>query len=57
MATRKSEASKAAAALGRLARGIPKTLTPEESEKRRQAMHAINARRRLKSALKLKAKS
>jgi hypothetical protein len=35
----------AAAALGRRAAGIPKKFSPEELEKRRQQMTAINAER------------
>ena len=37
--------NKAAQALGRLGRGIPKNFTPEERDRRRALMAAINARR------------
>ena len=38
--------NKAAQALGRLARGVPKRYSPEELERRRQRMVALNEARK-----------
>lgn len=38
--------NKAAQSLGRLAKGVPKNFTPDELERRRSRMAAINDRKR-----------
>jgi hypothetical protein len=47
--------NKAAQALGRLARGVPKKLSAAEIERRRQRMSLINERKRKASKAILKA--
>lgn len=37
--------NEAAAALGRMGKGIPKRITDEERERRSKRMHALNAKR------------
>ena len=44
--------NKAAQALGRMARGVPKNFTPEEIERRRKLMAGINDRKRKASKAK-----
>ena len=42
--------NKAAQALGRLGKGVPRNFTPEERAKRAERMRQLNARRRVKAA-------
>ena len=42
--------NKAAQKLGRMGKGIPKSFSPAELEKRRARMEAINERKRIKKA-------
>lgn len=44
--------NKAAQSLGRLAKGVPKNFTPDELERRRSRMAAINDRKRNASKAK-----
>jgi hypothetical protein len=44
--------NKAAQSLGRLARGVPKSFSAAELERRRELMAGINARKRKASKLK-----
>lgn len=44
--------NKAAQALGRLARGVPKNFSPEELERRRKQIAAINERKRKASKVR-----
>jgi len=44
--------NKAAQALGRLAKGVPKNYSPAEIERRKEMMEAINAKKRQVSKAK-----